>query len=186
MQAAAIVTVRRNSGRHSAPRPILYPPLLFPNQADAPPYRMVMQLPLSRRAEDNSPNSRRSFGGCSRGPVCRGLGAGASIGNPRTSSRNEQCYRNRGRTLCRRPRRGALQWLSRLGATFAARNAYGIDLCERLHLRRWTVEASAVREDEDKRWSVEPPSNTSSYARSRVKNGDRSPFSGGTRKVQRS
>lgn len=30
----------------------------------------------------------------------------------------------------------ALQWLNHLGATFVVRNAYGVDLCERLDLRR--------------------------------------------------
>ena len=30
----------------------------------------------------------------------------------------------------------ALHWLSRLGAAFVVRNAYGVDLCQRLELRR--------------------------------------------------
>jgi len=33
-----------------------------------------------------------------------------------------------------------LGWLNRLGATFIAENAYGKDLCERLHLRRKLAE----------------------------------------------
>jgi hypothetical protein len=39
----------------------------------------------------------------------------------------------------------ALQWLNRLGATFVAQNAYGVNLCERLHLRRSTADESAAR-----------------------------------------
>lgn len=61
---------------------------------------------------------------------------------------------------------GALQWLGRLGATFVALNAYGVDLCERLHLRRSTAVDSGGREGEDKRRSMEPPPNASSFARS--------------------
>lgn len=38
----------------------------------------------------------------------------------------------------------ALLWLSHLGARFVARNAYGVDLCKRLHLRRCTGELSAA------------------------------------------
>lgn len=36
-----------------------------------------------------------------------------------------------------------LQQLSRLGATFAVRNAYGVDLCGRLHLHHATEESAA-------------------------------------------
>jgi hypothetical protein len=32
----------------------------------------------------------------------------------------------------------ALQWLNHLGARFVARNAYGVDLCNRLQLCRFT------------------------------------------------
>ena len=33
----------------------------------------------------------------------------------------------------------ALHWLNRMGAGFVARNAYGVDLCERLELHRLTA-----------------------------------------------
>jgi len=33
----------------------------------------------------------------------------------------------------------ALRWLNRMGATFIAWNAYGKDVCHRLHLRRATA-----------------------------------------------
>jgi len=49
----------------------------------------------------------------------------------------------------------ALQWLNHLGATFVVRNAYGVDLCERLHLRRCAGEAIAGPDREGKRRSEE-------------------------------
>jgi hypothetical protein len=42
----------------------------------------------------------------------------------------------------------ALQWLNHLGASFVAQNAYGVDLCERLHLHlRPAVENGANGEE---------------------------------------
>lgn len=38
-----------------------------------------------------------------------------------------------------------LLWLSRLGATFITMNAYGKDLCRRLHLRRTTLARSGAQ-----------------------------------------
>jgi hypothetical protein len=59
----------------------------------------------------------------------------------------------------------ALQWLNRLGSKFVARNAYGVDLCERLHLHRLIAVESAAQE-EHKRRSVESPPTASSHSRS--------------------
>lgn len=39
----------------------------------------------------------------------------------------------------------ALQWLNHLGARFVVRNSYGVDLCERLHLRRSVKGANAMQ-----------------------------------------
>lgn len=41
------------------------------------------------------------------------------------------------------PGEETLLWLSQLGATFITQNAYGKDLCQRLHLRRSTPQAKA-------------------------------------------
>jgi hypothetical protein len=49
----------------------------------------------------------------------------------------------------------ALQWLNHLGATFAVRNAYGVDLCERLHLRRYAGEADGGLDRDGKRSNKE-------------------------------
>lgn len=58
----------------------------------------------------------------------------------------------------------ALQWLNRLGATFVARNAYGVDLCERLHLHRLDA-VESVAQEEHKRRSAESPPAASSHSR---------------------
>ena len=62
----------------------------------------------------------------------------------------------------------ALQWLNRLGATFVAQNAYGVNLCERLHLRRSTADESAARGRQRKRRSGESSRPTPSRSRPRL------------------
>jgi len=44
----------------------------------------------------------------------------------------------------------ALHWLSRLGAVFVVQNPYGVDLCERLKLRRLTMAESDPQKQERK------------------------------------
>ena len=49
----------------------------------------------------------------------------------------------------------ALQWLSHLGASFVAQNAYGVDLCERLHLQRRPAVENGAKGEERKQGSTE-------------------------------
>jgi len=50
-----------------------------------------------------------------------------------------------------------LLWLNRLGATFIAQNAYGKDLCQRLHLHRTTMAKSGIPDPHKQSDAKTPP-----------------------------
>jgi hypothetical protein len=59
-----------------------------------------------------------------------------------------------------------LGWLNRLGATFIAENAYGKDLCERLHLRRRAA-ANEMNERRKRRTVQSSPDSSPPSSRAR-------------------
>jgi len=55
------------------------------------------------------------------------------------------------------PGEEALLWLNQLGAAFITENVYGSDLCQRLHLRRTTLDKSDAPSSHKRRSGKAPP-----------------------------